>query len=177
MDDQDSKDCSQDEFVSEFSKHSRRIYSFIITLVVFQQDADDVFQNTSLALWKKSSDFTPGTSFWAWACQVAYYEVLRFRKQTRKRVVFSDEVLEQMATSMLSREQEVSILEQSLRDCLGKLDEQDRTMVELRYYHEKAPKQIAELQSRSVHSIYRALSRIHDLLHRCVHRLSRGDAK
>jgi len=161
---------AQEEFVGLFSLHSRRVYSFILTLVVHPQEADEVFQNTSLVLWKKFGDYVPGTSFWAWACQVAYYEVLRFRQTSHHGVVFSDEALHHIATSMLAREEQTSLLESALHDCLKRLASKDRDMIELRYFHEKAPKQIADLQSRSVHSVYRALSRIHEQLHRCINR-------
>ena len=154
--------------MSLFSLHSRRVYSFIITLVVYPQDADDVFQNTSLALWKKHTHYSSGTSFWAWACQIAYYEVLRYRKSSRRKLIFSDEIVQRIATGMLAQEEQTTLREQALHDCMERLASKDRDMIELRYFHEKAPKQIAELQSRSVHSIYRALSRIHEQLHRCV---------
>lgn len=168
MHQEESNSTTKDEFVSLFSQHSRRIYSFIIALVISPQDADEVFQNTSLALWKKVDTFTPGTSFWAWACQVAYYEVLRLRKTKQRRGIYSDDALHQVAANLLAREEQISLREVSLRNCLDRLDARDRDMVELRYFHEKRPKQIAELQSRSVHSIYRALSRIHEKLHRCI---------
>ncbi|MCC7086103.1 MAG: sigma-70 family RNA polymerase sigma factor [Pirellulales bacterium] len=160
---------AHEEFVALLSRHSRRIYGFIMALVVYQQDADEVFQNTSLALWRKHGDFASGTSFWAWACQIAYYEVLRFREKSNRAKAFSGELLPLLASSLLAREEQVTMLEQSLHDCLDRLKEPDRLMVELRYFHERSPKQIARSQSRSVHSIYRALSRIHDQLLQCLH--------
>ncbi len=161
---------SHDEFVALFSRHSRRIYGFIVALMVYQQDADEVYQNTSLALWRKHGDFASGTSFWAWACQIAYYEVLRFREKSKRGKVFSDELLPLLASSLLAREEQVTMLEQSLHDCLDRLNASDRLIIEMRYFHEQSPKQIAQSQSRSVHSIYRALSRIHGLLLRCLNR-------
>ena len=172
---QDTESSPRDEFVALFSRHSRRIYSFIVTLVVHHQDADEVFQNTSMALWKKHNDFAPGTSFWAWACQIVYYEVLRFREKSSRTKVFSDDLIPQLAANLLAREEQVTMLEQSLRHCLEQLNAADRRMIEMRYFHEQAPKQIAQLQSRSVHSIYRALSRIHERLHRCIHRVVAGE--
>lgn len=160
-----------DEFISLYSRYSRRIYSFILALTVYSQDADDVFQNTSLALWKKRGDFAPGSSFWAWSCQIAYYEVLRHRHNTKRVKVFSDVVIPQFAAHLLANEEQASLAEQSLRNCLERLSVEDRRLIELRYFQEQAPKQIAQMESRSVHSVYRALSRIHEQLHRCIYRI------
>jgi len=163
--------------MSIFSLHSRRIYSFIITLVVSPQDADEVFQNTSLTLWKKHDHYIPTASFWAWACQIAYYEVLRYRRSCNHRLVFSDKVLEQIAERMLPSEDKTLLREEALNDCVERLTRDDRELIELRYFHEKAPKQIAAIRNRSIQSVYRALGRIHDQLYRCVSQVLATDGE
>jgi RNA polymerase sigma-70 factor (ECF subfamily) len=52
-----------------------------MTLVFSHQDAEEVFQNTSVVLWNKFGEFQPGSNFFAWASQVAYYEVLNYMRQ------------------------------------------------------------------------------------------------
>jgi DNA-directed RNA polymerase specialized sigma24 family protein len=53
---------------------------------------------------------------------------------------------------------------------MQRLRREDQQLIEQRYVHDRKPKEIAETESRSVFSIYRSLSRIHDQLLRCVAR-------
>jgi RNA polymerase sigma-70 factor (ECF subfamily) len=66
----------------------------------------------------------------------------------------------------------------ALSECLSRLTTADREIIQDRYFYQRPPKQIAQLQSRSLDSIYRALSRIHNLLLNCVERtMSREEGR
>jgi RNA polymerase sigma-70 factor len=166
----------REEFARLFSRNARRIYAFIMTLVFSHHDAEEVFQNTSVVLWNKFGDFQPGTNFFAWASRVAYYEVLNFMKQRRRSHTLSDDALELLAEEAVALSDETSAQHEALEDCLSRLNATDRDLLHVRYYCQRPPKQIAAMQSRSVDSVYRALSRIHNLLLDCVQRhLARGE--
>jgi RNA polymerase sigma-70 factor (ECF subfamily) len=82
----------------------------------------------------------------------------------------SDEVLCLLADTGIAHGDQSAGRDEALTDCLGRLKAEDRALIEERYYHERAPKEIARTNSRSVHSVYRALARIHIALRECVHR-------
>src|SRR4051812_10122240 len=166
----DSLDPDREEFARQFSRNARRIYGFIMTLVFNYHDAEEVFQNTSVVLWNKFADFQPGSDFFAWASRVAYYEVLSLMKQRRRSQTFSDEALELLASEAMTISDRSSERYEALEECLGHLPAEDRSLLQERYYFQRPPKQIASMQSRSIHSVYRALSRIHSLLLNCVQR-------
>jgi RNA polymerase sigma-70 factor len=166
----DSPEVDREEFARLFSRNARRIYGFIMTLVFSHHDAEEVFQNTSVVLWNKFSDFQSGSNFFAWASKVAYYEVLSFMKQRRRSRTLSEDALELLADAATSLSDESSTRQEALEDCLSRLNAADRELLQARYYHQRPPKQIATMQSRSVDSIYRALSRIHNMLLNCVQR-------
>ena len=169
-------ELDRDEFARLFSRTARRIYGFIMTLVFNHHDAEEVFQNTSVVLWNKFGDFQPGSNFFAWASRIAYFEVLSLMKQRRRSRTFSDEALELLANEAVSVSEQSSDRYEALEECLGHLTAPDRALLQERYYYQRPPKQIAAMQSRSIHSIYRGLSRIHNLLLECVQRsLTRGD--
>ena len=159
-----------DDFLALFSRHSRRIYGFIRTLVIDTNDANDVYQNTTACLWQKFGSFSPGTSFFAWACQIAQREVLKFRHQKNRNRHFPEELVDLLAANFRSRIDELDRREQALGDCLKRLPHEDKVLIEQRYFHDRRPKEIAEAASRSVFSIYRSLSRIHEQLFQCVGR-------
>ena len=69
---------SEGEFVRLYTASSRRIYTYILTLLPNRTDAEDVFQDVSVLLWEKFPEFTPGTQFSAWACRIAYFKALSF---------------------------------------------------------------------------------------------------
>lgn len=50
MEEAKSREALHDEFLRLFSSHSQRIYEFILTLVMRQADAEEIFQDTSLIL-------------------------------------------------------------------------------------------------------------------------------
>src|SRR5215210_5538816 len=157
-------DLDREEFARLFSRNARRIYGFIMTLVFNHHDAEEVFQNTNVILWNKFADFEPGSNFFAWASRIAYYEVLSLMKQKRRSRTFSDEALELLANEAIALSDNSAARFDALEDCLSKLADPDRELLQERYYRQRAPKQIAARQSRSVHSVYRALNRIHNTL-------------
>src|SRR5205814_5257295 len=70
-----------------------RLYGYIHSLVRDLNDADDLFQQTSLILWKKFDEYDPRRSFFSWACGVARFEVINFvRTRSRQRLYFSDDL-------------------------------------------------------------------------------------
>jgi RNA polymerase sigma-70 factor, ECF subfamily len=168
-------DLDREEFARLFSRNARRIYGFIMTLVFNHHDAEEVFQNTNVVLWNKFADFQPGSNFFAWASRIAYYEVLSLMKQQRRTRTFSDEALELLANEAVSLSDQSTERYEALEECLARLDPPDRALLQERYYYQRPPKQIAAHQSKSVHAVYRSLSRIHNVLLNCVQRSMKAD--
>jgi RNA polymerase sigma-70 factor, ECF subfamily len=167
----------QDRFVRALSRHSRQIFGFILTLSPSRSDAEDIFQDTSVAMWRKFNTFEEGTNFRAWACQVAYLEVLGYRRKKGKQQLLYEEAFQALARdALLLTVEETEHREDALANCLQKLAKSDRKLIERRYYAAQTPRQIAEHGSKSVHSVYRSLSRIHDALLECVQRSLSGGA-
>jgi RNA polymerase sigma-70 factor (ECF subfamily) len=168
MEDAKSNELRHDEFLRLFSSHSQRIYEFILTLVMRQADAEEIFQDTSLILWKKFDSYDPAGNFRAWACRIAYLEVLELRRTSRRLQTFSDEALALLAEEAIVHSDDLGRRQLALEECLEKLQPPDREMIEQRYYHRRAPKEIAALRACSVYSVYRALARVHSALLNCV---------
>ena len=64
-------------FTEQLQRHHRRLYGYVFTLLRNHQDAQDVFQQTSLVLWEKFDEFQPDTNFLTWACTVARFKAAR----------------------------------------------------------------------------------------------------
>jgi RNA polymerase sigma-70 factor (ECF subfamily) len=161
----------QEMFINYQSRHQRMIFAFILTLMPNWNDAEEILQETSLVLWRKFGEFRPGTSYMAWATQVARYEVLKYRARERKGVqLLSDDVLELLADQGSQMSDLLERQGESLQLCLEKLRSQDRTLIKKRYFRGASAGTLATELGRSVESICNSLRRIRGDLLRCVQR-------
>jgi RNA polymerase sigma-70 factor (ECF subfamily) len=158
-----------EEFVRLLLLYQKRIYGFILAMVPNYADAEDLFQQVVMIMCRRFGDFEPGTSFLAWALQIARYELNNIRKtQRRSRVQFSsqtmDMLFEQACRQVSGIDQRIGVLE----ECLKKLEPADRALVYRRYEQGMKIKEIAQQVGRSVYSLYRGFNRIHLFLRHCV---------
>lgn len=161
---------SQAEFVRLLTQHSSQIFGFVLALCLNRSDAEDVFQNTSVVLWQKFNTYQPQSNFRAWACQIAYYEVMYARRKNSRVVTLSDRAWQALAADAISAWERKDEHQESLADCLDKLPVADRQLLEQKYFSRDSVVEIAGRCSRSVHSVYRGLRRVHDLLIDCMQR-------
>src|SRR5437764_7861828 len=93
-------ECSEqhDRFVERFIRSQDRVYAYVATLLPNRADAEEVFQQTSLVLWRKWQEFDPNREFLPWACGIAHHEARNFMRkhQHGSRVFLSEGVLEQI---------------------------------------------------------------------------------
>jgi len=160
------------DFMRLFIGNQRRFYGLILTLVPNIADADDLIQETATQMWQKFDDFVPGTDFAAWGLSFARFMVLSFykKRKAQSRVAFDAELIDSIADEISEVTPSSDRRHEALRGCLGKLPEQTRRLIELRYATGATGKSVAEQLSKSVESIYKAISRTHEALLRCVER-------
>ena len=167
------KSLASKEFVALLIDHQQIIRSFIITQMPGSPDVRDILQEVNILLWEKMKTFERGTNFGAWACTMARYKVLEHRRREARRnqlLVFNDELSRSLAAGATSREPED--LEEKIRalnDCLGKLSDRHRRLVEARYKaSSNTMTQIAAETGRSRESLRVTLSRIRRTLRDCI---------
>src|SRR5262245_65327562 len=116
------------EFAEHLHQDQTRLYGYIHSLVRDLNDADDLFQQTTLILWKKFGEFNRRASFFAWACGIARLEVANFlRSRGRQRLYFSDDLsllLVEAQAEMVS--EEMDDRRGALARCVEKLRQRDR---------------------------------------------------
>jgi RNA polymerase sigma-70 factor (ECF subfamily) len=158
-------------FVRLFGKVQHGLRAFVLSLVPNWDEAEEIFQNSNLVLWRKFHEFDRQTDFRKWAFQVAYYEVLEWRRQRyRERLVLSPGVLALLADELTEDSEFVDAREQALRQCLETLPLADRQLVQLRYFADLAVQEIATQLGRSADAIYKATNRIRWRLYECIKR-------
>ncbi len=159
------------EFIASFTKAQRRVYLYILSMVPHPVEAEEILQNTNLVIWKKSQQFKAGTNFFAWACQIAHYEILKFRKKrSRDKHQFSDEFVSQVAEAVNENQDLFEQRRNALTFCLGKLRKKDRELIQRRYQGSHQGKDVATDLGRPANSVYQSLGRVRRTLFECINR-------
>ncbi|WP_417385261.1 sigma-70 family RNA polymerase sigma factor [Gimesia sp.] len=159
------------EFIALFTKHQRRIYLYILSMVPYPSEAEEILQNTNLIIWKKSQQFEVGTNFFAWACQIAHFEILKFRKKRgRDKHQFSDEFVSQVAEAVKENQDVFELRRTALTFCLSKLRKKDRELIQRRYQGDNQGKDLADDLGRPANSVYQSLGRVRRTLFECINR-------
>ncbi|MFM7034114.1 MAG: sigma-70 family RNA polymerase sigma factor [Planctomycetia bacterium] len=154
-----------------FTKCQCRIQAFIRTLVHDPTQADDVFQATSLVLWRSFSTFRRDAEFLPWALGTARHQVLlHWRTRRRDRHVFSEALLADLAdcteNSLDSTEWRMAALEA----CIAGLSDRQRELLRMFYGEDRRAEAIAKHWGRTVHTVYKALKVMRKALFDCVSR-------
>jgi RNA polymerase sigma-70 factor, ECF subfamily len=157
------------EFLALFTAHDRGLRKYILTLLGDMDSTQEVFQETSAVLWQKFGEFEPGSNFFAWACRIAYFEVMEFRRNCRRqRLTFNEGLLETLSRDVSARENVLQARRLALPDCMERLPTVDRELIEQRYAGGETVLEIAERTGRPVHALYKALGRIRRTLMKCI---------
>lgn len=157
------------EFIQLLTTNQSRIYAYILSLVFVADDADDILQQTNAILWEKSSDFELGSNFIAWSFRISYYQVLAYRKQQqRERLVFDDNLLEDIAELSCAKSEEYGTKHRLLRQCLENLSDRQRESIRRRYHMGATLETIATETQMTVNALKQLLFRARNSLQRCV---------
>jgi RNA polymerase sigma-70 factor, ECF subfamily len=160
---------SHDDFAELFVLNQRRIYAYIATLLGNSSDVEEVFQQTSLLLWKKWEQFDLDGDFTRWACGIAHNQVRNFVRLHRHRdVFFSQTMLDDLAEVHLSQEPHFDRRGQALNNCLEQLPPKQRELVGVCYRGAEPMKAIAAKMRIAPSALYMKLHRLRQTLLNCV---------
>ena len=160
----------EDEFVAELTRNQFALKAFIRSLLTDKSISDDILQETNLVLWKKRSDFAPGTNFKSWAFRVAYFQTLALLKKDRSKPwqQADEELLERLASESAEIAEQYDERRAALTHCLGKLNEKERSLITARYETEQTIIDLSKRLCRPVGSIRVSLCRIRSSLRECI---------
>lgn len=164
--------------VELITKHQSKIYAYIVSLLCRRQDSQDVLQETNMVLWRKRHEAPKSNEFVTWACRVAYYQVLAYRKRhQRDRLFFAESFLKELAGSAegLSAQQESRI--QALISCVKSLPAESAQLLRYRYASSMSIDEVSQELNRSVAAISQSLYRIRRQLLNCIHLKEQTEAQ
>jgi RNA polymerase sigma-70 factor (ECF subfamily) len=164
-------------FLKLLLEHQPKIHAYILSLVPSQSDAEDILQEVCTQIWTRFDQFEEGGNFLSWALRFAFFEVLNFRskKSKSRHVIFDPETFQQMIPVLDEEMQTVDARMDALEECLEKLNERSRKIIDMRYGKGFNPAQISAKMNLSIHAVYKLFSRIHSQLLSCVERAIRRE--
>jgi RNA polymerase sigma-70 factor (ECF subfamily) len=148
-----------------------KIYAAIRSLGLRQHDAEDVLQDTATVLWRRFDEYQEGTHFDRWACKVARLQTLGFHQKSRRSVCLLDQqTLEALAADADRMHGSFVAMHETLDDCLDRLGEEERKLLEERFLSGRTNAEIGRLLEKSESTISRALTRVYNTLLACIQR-------
>jgi RNA polymerase sigma-70 factor (ECF subfamily) len=170
------KQLESEEFVRALIAHQNALYAYLLTLVPSREVAMDLLQDTCVKLWSKANDFVPGSNFLAWACRIAYFTVLAYRRdRARERTFFDNSVLEQLAEVSQEQAEKSPRRAVALDECLNTLSPQQRKLILERYGPDGSVARLAADSGRSARGLAVTLHRIRQALLDCVENKLRSE--
>ena len=141
-------------------------------LLADSEAAREVLAEANLTLWRKRDQYELGTNFFAWSSRVTYFEVMAYRKRTKRdRLVFDDDLVSRLASDANSDAGPDPKVLDALAHCMETTTPQDRELLERRYVEGQPAREIAADVGRSSHAISQALYRSRMSLMRCIERV------
>jgi RNA polymerase sigma-70 factor (ECF subfamily) len=162
-------------FLGFYAREQGRIQTFVRSLVPDPVDADDLFQKTSLVLWRSFASFDREKPFLPWALGVARHQILmHWRTRRRDRHVFSDAFLATLADELSDRvthdHPSLADRQRALDACVEQLPPRQQELIRRFYGGREQASAIAASWSRSVHAVYKSLKVMRKALEQCVER-------
>jgi RNA polymerase sigma-70 factor (ECF subfamily) len=155
------------DFVQLLTGAQSELFTYICLLISGTHEASNVLQETNLTLWKKMSQYQPGTNFAAWAREVAYFKALAYvRDKKRSRLVLDQQAVER--AFVYAAKVDTDDRQLALRHCMSALSEANLHLLRLRYQGEVPLTEIATRMQKSEGAVKMALHRLRVSLLGCI---------
>ena len=169
--------AAQQQFLSLFLRSEREIFRYVAALVPNVADAEDIVQQTALSLWEKFEAYDSTQPFTPWACRFALNKTKQWiERRQRWQVLLEGGLAEELAQRREELRPEMETRLKHLERCLGKLPEEQRSIVEGYYYRRDGVEKLAETSGRTVAATYKTLQRIREALLACIENAAKGAA-
>ena len=162
-------DGRYEAFIQLFTHSEPDLRRFIRSLLPTWNDTDEVLQQTALVAWRKFDNFDRNTTFMKWACVIARFEALAYRrKMARDRLVLREDVFDLMAGEGMEEFNDRSEEHSALEDCLARLSAEQRKFITLAYTPGIKVKELAAEAGSTAAAFYMRLKRIRHQLMNCI---------
>ncbi len=167
-------DDLHERFTRLLIQHEPELLRSVLAAVPNRADARDILQESSIALWRRFSEFDFGRPFVNWAMGFVRMEVRRFLRKAQRRAQLTERAAELLLLEEQQRAAELDERESHLLHCLRSLSGPHRELLEGYYHKENSVSVLSQQTGRSVEAVYKMLQRIRNALHDCIETQMRG---
>ena len=152
-------------------EHRAAILGYLLSCVRNHADAEDLFQEVSLAATRSADALKDRTGFLSWAREIARRRVLAHYRKSKRLTPIDPELATRLAESaaLLDSTRAVPARVEALHECLDALPSESRRLIAMRYEDHRRPvEELAKSFGRTVQATYAMLKRSRLLLRDCV---------
>lgn len=161
----------REEFTHHWLEVEPSVSAYVFASISGFHDAEDVVQRIAQELARRFDEYDSSRPFVGWALWIAKSRVIDFyRAQDSRRVVFSDELLGQLADTIAKQADDRSNRREALEACLEELPPKSRRLLDLRYVEELSAAEMAQETGTTSGSVRVLLSRVRTVLASCIER-------
>lgn len=166
-------DPNQQTVIQAILRERIELLAYINSFLTDAHLAEDCFQEVFAAAVDRSETFEDQSHIIRWTMAAARNKAIDLaRKRSRQPALLDGDILEllekQWTDNLHAHPSDANIQSTALRKCLEKLTDNNRRLIELRYFDGLNSGRIAELLGRNVESVYKAITRIHVTLRTCL---------
>ena len=156
-------------FAKLWHQHQHALGGFVCVHVPDHHLADDIIQEVAELAAEKFEQYDQGRPFIAWLIGIARNRIAQaYRDKGRRPIVYSSEVLDSIANAYTAMQPNDDDRIEGLRQCMAKLSDRHRRVVELRYARQMTSEAIAAQVACSPRAVTSMLQRIRAALRKCV---------
>ncbi len=168
----------QREFLRLFLSSERELFRYVAALVPCAADAEEIVQQTAVVLWEKFDQYDPQRPFTPWACRFALNVAKQWMARQRPwKALLDGKLAEELLRRRTEMLPDMEARIRHLDECVGKLPEDQRAIIEGYYFRKASIELISRESSRSVDAIYKVLQRIRRALRECIENAFQREAE
>lgn len=168
-------------FIDLFEADKNRLYAYIYAYMLDYAATDDIFQETSMTLWRDFSQFEQGSHFSKWANGIAFNRIRTYRQNRKKyKLGLKDDIVQELADTISVSETSPTTRSSKwwhLQDCSSKLSAPLKKIYNAFYIEDLKAQEIADNSDRSIYAIRKSIHKLRKVLFDCVEHKVNEDLK
>lgn len=164
----------------QLMQHRTELYAFIFACLRNHHDTEDLLQTVSVAVMEAAQENVEPSAFLPWAREIAWRRILAHRRSTGRHRPLDPSLVQAIAEAAgrVDRARPASAFREALLDCLGRVPEETRRVLEMRYDGSVSGlEELAARVGRSVQGVYALLKRGKAALRECMQRRMTSEAR
>ena len=138
------KDIAFSELLDAYQE---RLYWHIRKIVITNENADDVLQNTFVRVYKSIQNFQENSSLHTWIYRIAYNESLRFLEKNRKKKYVSIDEISDSFTEVLFEDEYFNgdQIQKKLAKIVNEFTVKQQRVFQMKYFDDLSFREISEI--------------------------------